>query len=204
MRRVQTAVCGLLLGSLLLPSPASGDIPPIESNVPEKPTKRVSTAEVPFTITADRRAKTNRLVIPKKFLDNTRAVSSSPFGKIQTVIAGTAIALAVAGGAFLLLRRRQRGTQVAVSGLLIGLTGLVVSQLATADIAPPISDVPRAWKQVAAGQQNVTIEIVEKGDSVQLILGTYYRSPSRDRFDQPKPPEDGAAAPESEKSSAPN
>lgn len=66
----------------------------------------------------------------------------------------------------------------------------------TADIAPPISEIPSTWKRVAAGQQNVKIEIVKEGEAVELILGTY-RSRTR-REPRPIEPNDGSAAPSSE------
>ena len=166
----------------------------------EAPPDPPPSGPVPFKITADRSTKENRLVIPRKFLDGAKTVSAKGAGigpDLRTVIAGLAISVSLVSLAFLLIRKKSRAAQAIALFVALGGTGVLWINRATADIPPPISEIPDAWRRVGDGQKKLTIEITDKGDSVELILGTYYRSPSLDiERGQPRP--EPPASPKSE------
>lgn len=191
MKRISTVLCVMALVIAVFPRVGF-------SNAAAPP----ELTPVPLKITADRNAKENRLLIPRKFLRNVGAVSLRDGGGLgagfRTVIAGLVISVSVVCLVFLLLRKRRKAAQAMAVLFVTGAAGFWCLQQATADIAPPISEIPSVWKRVGQDQQNVTIEITEKGDAVELVLGTYYRRslPPEERR-QPDSPPDGSVPPDS-------
>lgn len=163
---------------------------------------------VPFKITADSRTKQNRLIIPRKFLQNAGAgkvglLEGESGNQAKTLIAGLAISISLISLVFLVIRRKSRTAQAMALLIAVGSGGLLLGTQATADVAPPISRIPHQWKMVGKNQHNVKIEITDKGDAVELILGTYRRRTlPPDLREPPKPPSDGASPP-SEKAAKP-
>lgn len=188
---VAAGVLGLIFGPLSVWAFANAEAPPDPPPDPSRP--------VPFKITADRSSKENRLVIPRKFLDHAKTVSAKGTGigtDLRTVIAGIAISVSLVSLTFLLIRKKNRAAQAIALFVALGGTGILWINRATADIPPPISEIPEAWRRVGDGQKKLTIEITDKGDSVELILGTYYRSPSQD-IERRQPRPEPAAPPKS-------
>ncbi|MCA9073147.1 MAG: hypothetical protein KDA84_29695 [Planctomycetaceae bacterium] len=196
MKRVVISAV-VLVGLTLVPTEGFSDIPP----VPENPS-------VPFKITADKRTRDNRLIIPRKFLENAGAgkvgaLGSESENQTATLVAGLAISVSVVSLVFLVIRKKSRAAQALALLAALGAGGFVWMNQATADIAPPISEIPQAWRHVAKGQQNVKIEITEKGDTVELVLGTYYQRSLPPNERKPKSPPNDGASPPSEKRSQP-
>lgn len=120
----------------------------------------VDTREAPLEISRSPAAQT-RLRIPAQLLAGVDLQGSFLAGRSQrTILAGIALAVA-AGFVFVVLGRRMRGNQTAVTaGVLILAAGFLVKG-ATADIPAPELEV----------HPTILIEIVDDGDAVELILG---------------------------------
>ncbi len=151
---------------------------------------------VPFKITADKTTRENRLVIPRKFLEKSGSVglggAADDGSNLRTVIAGLAISVSVASLVFLLIRRKHRAAQALTLLAALGGAGFVWVNCASADLPPSISRIPQQWTRVAKGDQNVVIKITDKGDAVELILGTKYRGSGGKRRPEPEPPRSNA------------
>ncbi len=145
--------------------------------------------QVPLKITADKKTTKNRLIIPRKFLEKSGAVglrgTADDGANLRTVIAGLAISVSVVCFVFLLIRRKHRAAQAMALLAALGGAGVVWVNRASADLPPSISRIPEQWTRVAKGDRSVTIEITDKGDAVELILGTKYRGNGGQR--EPRP-----------------
>lgn len=130
---------------------------------------------VPFTIQEDSSWTMNRLVIPRKFLKNSKSANTTSRSKSRMIIGGIALSLSVLTSVFLLLRKRNPAAKWSTAALVLGITGLFVSDMASAEVAEPITEIPKHWKLVGKDKQQVIIKVTEKGDTVQLILGTSSR-----------------------------
>jgi hypothetical protein len=90
--------------------------------------------------------------------------------RTRTIIAGIALSLAAVSCVLVFLRKKNGTTQTAASLLLVAGVMFATTEMATADIAPPVADVVDVWENV--NQQHVEIQFSDKGDNVLLILGT--------------------------------
>lgn len=204
----QGLIIGLVgLAIALLPHTGISNVAepePPKTAEPERPKNEplMTPQAVPFKITADRRSKENRLIIPRKFLEKSGARELRGEGlsgmDFRTVIAGLAMSVSVVCFVFLLIRKKSRAAQAIALLMTIGSVGFLCINEARADLAPPISKVPSAWRRVGKDQQNVKIEITDKGDAVELIIGTYYKRslPPEERHGPQVPPNTGSHPPE--------
>lgn len=201
MKRLLSVVLVMGATIALFPKLGSPDIPGGRRVEPPRP---VPLKPVPFKITSDRKTKENRLVIPRKYLQDTKVGSAGLFGdgdpgvSLRTIFAGLAISVSVISLVFLIIRKKSRAAQAIALLMTIGSVGFLCINEGRADLAPPISKVPSAWRRVGKDQQNVKIEITDKGDAVELIIGTYYKRslPPEERHGPQVPPKTGSHPPE--------
>lgn len=168
-----------------------------------EPPKDADTA-VPFVVKADRTTQFNRLVIPRSFLQDAKGADNSWY---RTVIAGVAMSLAAVALTFVLMRRKSTSSKVTTSVIVFAVMTFTTWKFGKADLAPPPAETSRIRNIFNLSKADVIIEIVDEGDEVELIYGTYVRprSPSlrgdhrsRDRNrtgNSPSPSKTGNAQP---------
>ncbi len=160
--------------------------PPRKS--PPRPQVDKGSSTVPFSVVSDDRATSTRLVIPRKFVE--AAMRGEKVGATGTnarsMMAGVAISLAVAS--FFLIAQRKRTVAIAGAVVLLAVSSFGVYQIANADVAPG----PPPTPQTVFAKQRVVLEIVEDGDSIELIRPADARPSGRTRSE---PPSVGAAPP---------
>lgn len=128
---------------------------------------------VKMSVRGDRGSKVNRLIIPKKLLNGATVVNADDQRDMRTIVAGVALSLAAVSLVFVFLRRKSAAAKAAAGGAAAVATMFLAGELATADIPPPRADVVRNWTGLAENEQMVIVEIVDEGDSIELVLGTY-------------------------------
>jgi hypothetical protein len=180
---------------LILAGNVRADVPgPRPKPVPPNPNA------VNFVIQFDDKVSEAKLVIPKQFLapkakadlgtdDGTGIAGAS---KIQTIMAGLCLALALGFGGLWMVRHRGQVSGRAL-GLLLGAVGfLALSTTGWADFAPPVKKgtvpAPVPFPVPANLNGKVLIEVVEKGDTVRLIINRNQMGQFFGPVPQPVPP----------------
>ena len=160
-------------------------------NQPPPPPKKVGAAAT-FVVRRDAVAEHSRIVIPKKFLPandtdfrlyqplNPAKASADPFGSSQrkAVNAGLLLATVISGGGLtvVFVRRRKMRAATGASVITLLLTIALGTTMAAQPPSQPLPDVPlpnaaRQAIEVAGADSQVTVEIVERGSEIVLILG---------------------------------
>lgn len=169
---------------------------------PEPRIQKNADKAVPMKVSSDPRARVSRLVIPRKFLVDAGVLQSNTQSKSQMIFAGIALSLSAVVVVFLLLRRRSAAVRVSTTAALLIASGLVLTEMASADVPPRILEIPRSWRGISKDKQKVILEVKDKGDAVELILGTYRPSRGNDGRPQPRPSRSSQPKPETSKSKA--
>jgi hypothetical protein len=138
---------------------ASADVP---APLPKEPT-------YPLVIEAAPKAQEARIIIPQKMLGKMKAgldhdgsdASVAGSSRLHTIVAGSALALALAFGGLWLVRRGPTGTRSLA--LLFGAIAFFgIGATLWADLRPPVP--------VGNRTDKVIIEITDKGDEVKVIV----------------------------------
>jgi hypothetical protein len=129
----------------------------------EKPGK-----DFPLVVSVDDRATEARLIVPKKHLDAVAAVLPNEGSRpIRWPVVGIPVAVALALGGLWLTGMRPRlsaGSLAVLLGVIVlGVAGVT----AWANPAPPPMDYQAVVPPLTG---KVTVEVVEEGESVHLIL----------------------------------
>ncbi|GAB4152156.1 MAG: hypothetical protein Tsb009_27860 [Planctomycetaceae bacterium] len=174
----QLSIYGLvLLGVFVVPIPVLADIAQPDPVIP----KDAGNA-VPLIIQQDRRTRANRLLIPRKFLRNATGADNHA---LRTILAGIAMSLAAGSLVFVLMRRKNTASKIAMSVFCFAIGGLAATELTVAATSDSRSSIASSWSHIDHADQNVIIEVTDRGEYVNLVLGTYERR--RRRGGQPKP-----------------
>ena len=138
-------------------------------------------AAVPFDLKSSTRTSHNRLVIPKKFLENRSAFAlqgnTDNGADLRTVIAGVAISASLIGLVFLIIRKKGRAAQMML--LMMGVLGVgfLWGNHVSADGPPPAQRLSESWERFAGDNgRYVIVEITEEGEAIELILNQRFRS----------------------------
>ena len=200
---------GLLLATeglaLANPLPAPLPIRPGREVQPPLPIIKQVGQAAAFVIRRDAAQEQSRIVIPRKFLPSGKAApqGEDPFGKASTpddflagsreraVNAGLLLATVIAGGGLTVVFARRRKAGPAI-GMLVG-TLLLAAALGTAlagePLAAPVDGGNLLDKaQISAASPQATVEIVETGDEITLILGKDAPQPATRSVETPAAP----------------
>ena len=183
---VRPAVMGILLA--LVTSALANGVPrprPPREEAPPQPAKHIG-QPASFVVRRDAAQEQSRIVIPRKFLpQGAVAPNEDPFGDASTpnssfvgsrrkaVDAGLLLTTVIAGGGLtvVFVRRRKVG---AAAGILVG-TLLSTAAPGTAMAVEPPAPVDGSnlldQAKIARVSPQATVEIVETGDEITLILG---------------------------------
>lgn len=149
-----------LLLLTIAPSARADLAPP----VPKEPT-------YPLVVEAGPKVQEARLIIPQKMLGKLKSsldeeggdAYGAAGGRMHTIIAGAALALALTFGGLWLVRRGPTGGSRNLAMLISAVAFLSIGAAVWADRRPaPKPEVPRTDK--------VLIEITDKGDEIKLIV----------------------------------
>jgi len=177
-----------LLALLLLPLgwlPARADIPPRPRPNPPAPVPIPAPApskEVNVVVELDPNAKEPRLIVPRSIVtkrgaldtaDDTRLTDADSPSQRHIIIAGIALALAVAcGGLWLVRKNRLNGTGLVL--LLAMIAGMAGGAIALANPPPPPTPPkpvpPPAVNLVKLYDGKVKVETPAEGDAIKLII----------------------------------
>ena len=165
------AVVGLVLHAtgerVWANAPAPPPVRPDGIEKPTIPTVRPNGPAADFVVRRDGAEQHSRIVIPRRFLParpnrvGERSVSGA---EQRATSAGLSLATVITGGglAVVFVRRRQVGAAAAVLVVMLGLTVALGTAAATSPPSPLNNGGP---------SPQVTVEIVESGNAIQLLLG---------------------------------
>src|SRR5262245_17930961 len=163
-----------LLG-LAVTSQLWADLPP--NPRPKPPSRERPVQEANIVVVADANAKAPKLIVPQKIATRRAELDgqspdrlasdeqSRPWG--QTILAGTALALAVSFTGLWMVRRGRatgRGTALLIAAG-VCLTG---SAIVGANAAPPVRPKPPANQEIYSGK--IAVEYTAEGDTIKLIV----------------------------------
>lgn len=183
MQRILQPTILALVSAAMMQATSLGDEAP-----PERPAPKKRIVDVAVRISHDPRSKINRLIIPRRLLDNARPDRVGAAGTgIRTIIAGLAMSIGIAS---LVLLKNQRGrVKIAVATIVAFAAVFVIYEIAIADVAPP----PYWEFNGGTESRDFQIELVEDGRFVQLIWG---KAPYQGSGGDNQPDFDGAEPPE--------
>jgi hypothetical protein len=145
---------------------------------PPKPDKTPPKATVPVVILTDDKVTETHLEVPKSLLASLRADAGEPDGDsrraglapLQLVVAGLALTVAISLGGLWLVRYRNRPGGRTLVVLLAVVTVLGAAGLVWANIAPPPPPPKPVLPDGILLSEKVSVDVVEKGDAVRLIV----------------------------------
>lgn len=123
----------------------------LADRAPNPPPPPVRNNHAPLVIKTDGKASNHRIIIPRQFLAGAKVSQLDDAGSGRTMLAGLLMSLAVGAAVFV-----RRSGRLAAAVLVLGM--LLAGSATWADIRP---DPP---------QRRITIEVVEKGDTVTLVV----------------------------------
>ena len=172
MRRFLAVMCLLLAGPALS---LRADFP-VSPPAPPPPVVKDGTATV--VVEVDDNIKEPRLVVPRKFAGTDKQAKpdangsrgeAAPFW--PTIVAGLALALGFACGGLWLVRQRGHVARGTMASLIAAVTLLSVGAAVTwADRAPARRPPPQLPKSLLGQFDKISVETVEQGDQVRLIV----------------------------------
>jgi hypothetical protein len=145
---------------------------------PPKPDKNPPKPVVPVVILTDDKVTETHVEIPKSLLASLRADAGEPDGDsrraglapLQMIVAGLALTVAISLGGLWLVRYRNRPGGRTLVALLVVVTVLGAAGLVWANVAPPPPPPKPALPDGILLSEKVTVDVVEKGDAVRLIV----------------------------------
>jgi hypothetical protein len=129
-------------------------------------------------ILTDDKVTETRLEVPKNLLASLRADAGVPNGdsrwaglsSLQLVVAGLALTAALTLGGLWLVRSRNRPAGRTLIVLLAVVTLLGAAGIVWANVAPPPPPPKPVLPDGLLLSEKVTVDVVEKGDAVRLIV----------------------------------
>lgn len=167
MNRIVVPLAAIALTVLCLQT-ANADVRFDPEDFPKQNTKKNADKSSPLVIRVNKRAKETRLIIPRSMLPvegNKVSAIGKPKQSLRTVIAGLALSGALVSLCF--VRRSKVARATAALALVFTFVVFAFSS-AQADIRIPDNFPPRTDPKDAKPQPSVTVEIVEKGDTIIL------------------------------------
>src|SRR5262245_29943805 len=164
----------------------------LPSRADEVPSPKPKQATAPLVVVIDDKAGGVRLQVPRALLAELRdgyTPGAAGFSKFPLIVGGVCLAMALAGGGFCLMGRSDR---VSVVGVILVLASIVFLSLSAAV----------AWGDDASTSQpagvplkgiplvdRATIEVIEKGDAITLIVPREHLARVLEQVPPPKQPD---------------
>jgi hypothetical protein len=152
---------------------------------PPPPNVQFGARDAKIVVETDDKAKQPRLVVPATLLGGPPKPGAAPGqAQLPTIMAGVALTLAFVTGGFWLLRKGPGRSLVLLFALSLVVAGASAVQ---ADLARPPQTTPvKLPADVKLSGNQITLEVVPRGDSIKLIVPKDAVKPAAKPEEQPK------------------